>query len=83
MFVLNNLHRLRDRPAKLQEKVFEKLFKQAEIAQLTKEEMRIYEESLKVYRDNYSIIETARKQREYEHHWKVKVTGVLHAGSEV
>jgi hypothetical protein len=32
MFVLKNLHQLQDRPIKLQEKVFEKLFNLAEIA---------------------------------------------------
>lgn len=46
MFILRNLHRLQQRPVKLQEKVFEKLFKQAEIAKLTPEEMKTYEESL-------------------------------------
>lgn len=62
MFVLKNLHRLQQMPIKLQGKIFEKLFKQAEIAKLTPEEMKTYEESLKVYRDNYSILETARKE---------------------
>ena len=66
MFVLKNLHRLQDRPVKLQEKVFEKLFLEAEIAKLKPEDMKAYEESLKVYRDNYSIIETAKKDRDIE-----------------
>lgn len=62
MYVLKNLHRLQDKPVKLQEKVFEKLFSEAEIAKLKPEEMKAYEESLKVYRDNYSVIETAKKE---------------------
>ncbi|MGD1893628.1 MAG: Rpn family recombination-promoting nuclease/putative transposase [Cyclobacteriaceae bacterium] len=70
LYVLKNLHRLQDRPVKLQEKVFEKLFSEAEIAKLNKEEMRAYEESLKVYRDNKNsmdyAIETARKDRDIE-----------------
>jgi hypothetical protein len=55
-----------ERPKKLQEKVFDKLFRQAEIAQLTPEDMKTYEERLKTYWDNYSIIETAKKQRDIE-----------------
>ncbi|WP_158857742.1 Rpn family recombination-promoting nuclease/putative transposase [Lunatibacter salilacus] len=62
MYVLKNLHRLQDRPVKLQEKVFQKLFSEAEIAKLNVEDMKAYEESLKIYRDNYSIIETAKKE---------------------
>ncbi len=60
--MLKNLPRLQDRPQKLQEKVFEKLFAEAELAKLTPDEMRTYEESLKVYRDNYSVIETAKRE---------------------
>jgi predicted transposase/invertase (TIGR01784 family) len=66
MYVLKNLHRLQDIPKKLQEKIFKKLFQQAEIAQLTPEEMRTYEESLKTYWDNYSVLETAKKQGKEE-----------------
>ncbi|MGD1891076.1 MAG: Rpn family recombination-promoting nuclease/putative transposase [Cyclobacteriaceae bacterium] len=66
LYVLKNLHRLQNRPVKLQEKVFEKLFSEAEIAKLNKEEMSAYEESLKVYRDNKNTmdyaIETAKKE---------------------
>ncbi len=62
MDVLKNLPKLQARPVKLQEKVFDKLFTEAEIAKLTQEEMRTYEESLKTYRDNYSVLETARKE---------------------
>ena len=62
MYVLKNLHRLQDKPVRLQEKVFEKLFSEAEIAKLNSEDMKAYEESLKVYRDNYSVIETAKNE---------------------
>ena len=62
MYVIKNLHRLQDKPVKLQEKVFEKLFSEAEIAKLNSEDMKAYEESLKVYRDNYSVIETAKQE---------------------
>jgi len=76
MYVLKNLHRLQERPKKLQEKIFQKLFKEAEIAKLKPEEMKAYEESLKVYRDNYSIIETAKKERDIEIAQKLKQRGV-------
>ncbi|MEK6478093.1 Rpn family recombination-promoting nuclease/putative transposase [Catalinimonas sp. 4WD22] len=66
MYVLKNLHHLQDRPVKLQEKVFEKLFSEAEVAKLKPEDMKAYEESLKVYRDNYSVIETAKKEGKIE-----------------
>ena len=80
MYVLRNLHRLQEKPVKLQEKVFEKLFSEAEIAKLNTEDMKAYEESLKVYRDNYSVIETAKREgateREIEIAKKLKQNGV-------
>lgn len=76
MFVLKNLHQLQDRPKKLQEKIFEKLFNQAEIAQLTPEDMKTYEESLNTYWDNYSILETAKKERDIEIARRLKKKGV-------
>ncbi len=59
LFVLRNLTRLMEKPAALQERVFTKLFKAAEIAKFTKEEYDRYEESLKVYRDWQNTIATA------------------------
>jgi hypothetical protein len=52
------LHKLQGIPQKLREKIFKKLFNQAEITKLNPEEMRTYDESLKSYWDNYSVIET-------------------------
>ncbi|MBO4907064.1 MAG: Rpn family recombination-promoting nuclease/putative transposase [Bacteroidaceae bacterium] len=60
MFVLHNLYRLLDRPKELQDRVFQKLFDQAEIARYTETERRQYEESKKVFWDNFSVIKTAR-----------------------
>ena len=59
LFVLKNLTRLFDRPASLQERVFEKLFKQAEIARFTPDEVMEYEDSLKVYRDLKNSMDTS------------------------
>ncbi|MEM9983848.1 MAG: Rpn family recombination-promoting nuclease/putative transposase [Bacteroidota bacterium] len=59
LYVLKHLPRLEDRPAALQERVFEKLFEQAEIAQFSPEERNAYEDSLKYYRDLKNVIDTA------------------------
>lgn len=59
LFVLHNLSRLMKRPAALQERVFTRLFEQAEIARYTPEERLDYEDSLKVYRDLKNVIDTA------------------------
>ena len=45
----------------MQERVFERLFEQAEIARFTPEERRGYEDSMKVYRDINNAIATAKR----------------------
>ena len=65
LFVLRNLSGLMERPAALQERIFTKLFEQAEIARFTPQDAREYEESVKVYRDLTNVVNTAeRKGRE-------------------
>jgi len=69
MYVLQNLARLMERPKALQDRVFKKLFRQAEIAQYGEAERRQYEFSLKEYWDYTSTLDTAytkgeRKGRE-------------------
>lgn len=59
---MKNLPLLTARPPKLQEKVFERLFSQAEIAKLNPEEMNTYNESQKIYWDNYSVLKTAKNE---------------------
>lgn len=59
MFVLKNLSRLMERPTVLQERVFTKLFDAAEISRFDKKNLLAYEESLKNYRDWYSLEKTA------------------------
>ena len=59
MFVLRNLSRLLDRPKALQDRVFMKLFEQAEIAKYNPEERREYEASVKNFWDYYSTIKSA------------------------
>ena len=59
LFVLRNLATLLERPAALQERIFNRLFEAAEIAKFTKRELYEYEDSLKNFRDMYSVITTA------------------------
>ena len=58
LYVLKNLSRLDKRPAALKEKVFTKLFEEAEIAKFTPTELKEYEDSLKAYRDVKNSIDT-------------------------
>ena len=62
LFVLRNLTRLMERPAALQERIFQRVFDQAEIARFTLDESRIYEESLKQYRDMSNTIASAERR---------------------
>ena len=63
MFVLRNLSTLLERPKALQDRVFEKLFQQAEIAKYTPEERQEYEASVKNYWDYFSTMKTAVDNR--------------------
>ena len=58
LYLLRNLHKLDRIPDKTREKIFEKLFETAEIAKFTNEQMTVYEESLKNFRDLYATLET-------------------------
>ena len=60
LYVIRNLASLMERPRALQEKVFQHLFEAAEIAKFDKKERYEYEESLKAYRDLFSMVETAK-----------------------
>ncbi len=64
MFVLRNLSRLLERPVALQDRVFKKLFEQAEIAKYSEAERRQYEASQKEYWDYTSTLETAELKGE-------------------
>lgn len=66
LYVLKYLPTLEDRPAALRERIFEKLFKQAEIAQFSPEERDAYEDSLKYYRDLKNVIDTAWEEGKEE-----------------
>ncbi len=76
MFVLHNLTFLMERPKALQDRVFKKLFKQAEIAQYDEIERRQYEASLKEYWDYTSTLDTAADNRAKKIAKKFKVMGL-------
>ena len=59
MFALKNLSRLLERPKALQDRIFTKLFEQAEIARYSLTERRQYEESRKDMWDYFSTMKTA------------------------
>ena len=46
----------------LQDRIFQKLFDQAEIARYSDSERRQYEESKKVFWDNFSVLKTAKEK---------------------
>ena len=60
LYAIRHLPDLMDRPAILSEAVFVRFFEQAEIAKFNRQERLEYEDSLKNYRDWYSIMQTAQ-----------------------
>ena len=62
LFCLKNMSNLLERPAELQGRVFEKLFKTAEIAKFKPLELKAYEQSVYAYRDIKNGIDTAKKE---------------------
>ena len=73
LYVLKNLSRLDERPSALKEKVFTKLFEEAEIAKFTPTELKEYEDSLKAYRDVKNSIDTALEKGREEGMAKGKI----------
>lgn len=62
LFVLRNLASQFERPKALQNRVFDRLFEAAEIAKFSRMELSEYWDSLKNYRDWYSVLSTAEKK---------------------
>ena len=73
MYAIRHLGSLLSRPQALQDKIFERLFEVAEIAKFDRQERYEYEDSLKNYRDWYSVIETAQKKGEAAGREKEKI----------
>ena len=62
LYVLKNLSRLDNQPQSLCDKVFDRLFTQAEIAKFNPRELREYEDSRKAYRDLKNCLDTAMRE---------------------
>ena len=62
LYLLKNLHRFREIPAVLQERVFKKAFRIAEVSNLNTEEMNAYETDLKYQRDWKNAMDFAVKE---------------------
>ena len=62
LFALKNLYKLNERPKALRDRVFDRLFEEAEIAKFTKQELREYEASKMAYRDIKNSIDTAKRE---------------------
>jgi len=79
LYLLKNLGELDERPAKLKERIFKKLFGEAEIANYTQKQLAEYEESLKYYWDLNNVIDSARAEGEA----KGKAEGELAKAKEI
>ena len=66
LYALKNLYKLTQRPKELCDKVFDRLFEEAEIAKFTPQEIREYEASKKAYRDIKNSIDTAKREGRIE-----------------
>ena len=62
LYVLKNLAALQDVPARLQERIFRKVFEVAELARFNPNDRQAYHDSLKYYRDIKNVIDTAREE---------------------
>ncbi len=62
LYILKNLPTFTSRPPELQEKSFDQLFRQAELANYSDGEYKAYEASLKIYRDNTNTDDTLRAE---------------------
>ena len=66
MYLLKHLADLTDRPTVLQEEIFNELFETAEIANFTRNDQEVYENSLKYYRDWYSVSASLKEEGRLE-----------------
>ena len=62
LYVLKNLSRLDNQPQSLRDKVFDRLFTQAEIAKFNPRELKEYEDSRKAYRGLKNCLDTAMRE---------------------
>lgn len=65
-FVMRNLQSFQNRPDVLQERIFDKVFKTAELAKFNKKDRMAYEDSLKYYRDLHNSLSYAKEEEAVE-----------------
>ena len=82
LYILRNLSQLDKRPAALREKVFTRLFEQAEIAKFSPAELHEYEDSVKAYRDVKNSIDTALAKGHAEGHTEGLAEGLAKGREE-
>ncbi len=75
LYVLRHLPQLDERPPKLQERIFKHLFDEAEVGKFNRDELALYEESLKVYRDNKNTWDYAIKEAKEISHTEGRAEG--------
>lgn len=80
LYVFRHLSQLQDRPQKLQDKIFQRLFEAAEIAKFSPEEREAYEESLKYYRDLKNVVDTSREEGREEE--KIEIAKAMKKNGE-
>lgn len=78
LYIIKNLPQLECRPVKLQEKVFDNLFRTAEIAKFTPAEVYQYEDSVKVYRDLRNTLDYAIEDGRAQGHAEGLKEGIIH-----
>lgn len=66
LYLLRHLSELEEIPARLAEYLFKKVFRIAELAQLSQEDRQAYEDSLKYYRDLKNSLDTAFEEGKTE-----------------
>ena len=82
MYVLKNLSSLMNRPAALQERVFTRLFEQAEISKFNSDELRMYEDSVNAFRDIVNAIRSAEKKKFAEGRAEGRAEGLAEGRAE-
>lgn len=75
LYVIRNLNKLDRIPDELRENIFSKFFELAEIAKFTPQQVRSYEDSLKLYRDIKNSLDTAREEGMLEGRIEGKIEG--------
>ncbi|PIE84065.1 MAG: hypothetical protein CSA07_03695 [Bacteroidia bacterium] len=83
LYAIKHLYELQSRPSRLSERVFERFFEQANIAQFSLKESAAYEESLKAYRDWKNILDNAREKGRAEGKKEGKKEGRMEEKREV